>query len=81
MNKAIIDAAEFDRMFDEGDERYLDYVDFSQTTRPGLEQQKVSVSLPNWMIVSLDKEANRIGITRQAVIKTWIDERLQSASA
>jgi hypothetical protein len=81
MNKATIDADEFDRMFDEGDERYLDYVDFSQTTRPGLEQQKVSVSLPNWMVVSLDKEASRIGVTRQAVIKTWIDERLHKTTA
>jgi hypothetical protein len=47
MNETMIGAEEFDRMFDEGDMRYLDYVDFSKTTRPGFEQEKVSISLPN----------------------------------
>ena len=78
MDKSIIDAEELDRMFDEGDERYLDYFDFSETTRPGLEQEKISVSLPKWMVSLLDEQAARIGVTRQAVIKLWIDEKLES---
>jgi hypothetical protein len=81
MNKTTIDAEEFDRMFDEGDMEYLNYVDFDKATRPGLEQEKVSISLPKWMISSLDEEAARIGVTRQAVIKLWIDEKIEALSA
>ncbi|MDR2492195.1 MAG: BrnA antitoxin family protein [Coriobacteriales bacterium] len=81
MTKQVIDAEELDRMFDEGDERYLDYFDFSKTTRPGLEQEKVSISLPKWMLSSLDKEAERIGVNRQAVIKMWLDEKIATLSA
>jgi hypothetical protein len=58
----------------------LKLIRFSRT-RPGLKQQKVSVSLPDWMVDSLDKEAARIGVTRQAVIKMWLDEKLEARSA
>jgi hypothetical protein len=74
-------AEEMERLFDEGDMRYLEYFDLDNARRPGLEQQKIYVSLPNWMIHSLDDEAERLGITRQAIIKLWLDERLQSLSA
>jgi hypothetical protein len=78
MKRKTIDAEEFDRLFDEGDMRYLDYVDFENIRRPGLEPEKIAISLPNWMVRSLDREAERIGITRQALIKTWLDEKINS---
>jgi hypothetical protein len=81
MSEKIISAKEFDRIFDEGEEDILQYFDMSKARRPGLEQQKVYVSLPNWMIRLLDDEAERLGVTRQAVIKTWLDEKLQNISA
>jgi hypothetical protein len=77
----MISAEEFDRIFDEGEEDILQYFDLTKTTRPGLEQEKVSVSLPKGMVESLDKEAARIGVTRQAVIKAWLDEKLKVLSA
>jgi len=80
MNKTI-SAEELDRIFDEGEEDILQYCDLNSIRRPGLEQQKISVSLPNWMIDSLDKEAARIGVNRQAVIKLWLDEKLESLPA
>ncbi|MDR0500424.1 MAG: BrnA antitoxin family protein [Coriobacteriales bacterium] len=76
--KKMISAEEFDRMFDEGDMRYLEYVDLENTRRPGLEPEKIAISLPNWMVRLLDREAKRIGITRQALIKTWLDEKLSN---
>ena len=77
----MISAEEFDQIFDDGEEDILQYFDLSKTTRPGLEQQKLSVSLPNWMVGSLDREAERIGVNRQAIIKMWLDEKLESLSA
>jgi hypothetical protein len=47
------------------------------TRRPGLEQRRVNVDFPVWMIESLDREAQRLGATRQSVIKVWIAERLE----
>jgi hypothetical protein len=77
----VITAEEFDRIFDEGEEDILQYCDMSTLRRPGLEPQKVNVSLPSWMVRSLDSEADRLGVTRQAIIKLWIDEKLKSISA
>jgi hypothetical protein len=81
MNTKQISAEELDRLFDEGEEDVIQYFDLSKARRPGLEQQKISISLPNWMVDSLDREAERVGVTRQAVIKLWLDERLKSQSA
>jgi hypothetical protein len=72
---------EMERLFDEGDERYLEYFDLDTVGRLNPEQRKVSITLPDWMIGSLDREAKRLGITRQAVISTWIDEKLHNLSA
>ncbi len=72
----MIKSEELDKLFDDGEENVLQYFDLDNVRRPGLEQQKVSISLPGWMIDSLDEEAKRIGVTRQAIIKTWLDEKL-----
>jgi hypothetical protein len=81
MNTKQISVEELDRLFDEDEEDVIQYFDLSKARRPGLEQQKISISLPNWMIDSLDREAERVGVTRQAVIKLWLNERLKSQSA
>ena len=44
-----------------------------------LEPQKVNVDFPAWVVAGLDREAGRIGIARQALIKLWIVERLEHA--
>jgi hypothetical protein len=81
MKEKMISAEEFDRIFDEGEEDILQYYDLSKSTRPGLEVQKVNVSLPNWMVNLLDDEADRLGVTRQSIIKLWLDEKLKTISA
>jgi hypothetical protein len=68
---------EFDRKFDKGED-VSRYLDFSQATRPGREQRRVNVDFPVWMIESLDREAKRLGVPRQSVIKVWIAERLEA---
>jgi len=68
-------AEAFDKAFDDGKD-VSTYLDFSTATRPGREQKRVNVDFPVWMIQSLDKEARRLGVPRQAVIKVWIAERL-----
>lgn len=69
-------ASDFDRKFDEGEDVTAD-LDLSKARRPGLEQRRVNVDFPVWMIESLDREAKRLGVTRQSVIKVWIAERLK----
>ncbi|HRR33325.1 MAG TPA: CopG family antitoxin [Kiritimatiellia bacterium] len=69
----------FDKVFDNGDD-VSKYLNFSKATRPGREQKRVNVDFPVWMIQSLDKEAQRLGVPRQAVIKMWIAERLRISS-
>lgn len=69
----------FDQKFDQG-ESVLKYLDLSKAIRPGREQRRVNVDFPVWMIESLDKEAKRLGVTRQSIIKVWIAERLQKSA-
>lgn len=71
-----ITADEFDALFDEGKEDILQYMDLSTAHRPGLESKRVNVDFPEWMVAALDKEAARIGVTRQSLIKLWLADRL-----
>ena len=69
-------ASDFDRKFDEGKDVTAD-LDTSKVRRPAQEQRRVNVDFPSWMIQSLDREARRLGVTRQSIIKVWIAERLE----
>lgn len=64
--------------FDAGED-VLDYFDLEHGERPNLETRRVNVDFPSWMVDALDDEARRLGINRQAVIKTWIAERIDRA--
>lgn len=68
-------AHELDAAFDD-DVDITEHLDVASSRRPRREVQRVNVDFPAWMVSSLDAEASRLGVTRQAVIKTWIAERL-----
>ena len=72
-------AKELDKKFDAGDD-IIEFLDLSKSKRPGQEQKRVNVDFPVWMIHSLDKEAKRLGVPRQSIIKIWIAERLQKGT-
>ncbi len=61
----------------ENNEDITKYLDMSKARRPDQEQKRVNVDFPIWMINSLDKEAKRLGVPRQSIIKVWIAERLE----
>ena len=69
-------AKELDALFDEGND-IVEYLDTTQLRRPGHEQRRINVDFPTWMIDALDREASRLGVTRQSIIKMWIAERLR----
>ena len=73
--KEKITAEELDEMFDNGEDISA-YVDWSKARRPNQEARRVNVDFPAWMVQGLDKEASRLGVTRQSLIKMWIAERL-----
>ena len=72
-------AKEFEKKFDEGKD-VSQYLDISKARRPVQEQKRVNVDFPVWMIQLLDKEAKRLGVPRQSIIKLWVSERLKKAS-
>ena len=67
-------AIQFDRKFDKGED-VIKYLDLAKAKRG--EQKRVNVDFPVWMILSLDKEAQRLGVPRQSIIKLWVAERLE----
>jgi hypothetical protein len=75
MKKISISAEEFDRRFEEGVD-ITEFLRLDEAENPGLKQRRVSVDFPSWMVQELDREAKRLGITRQSVIKFWISEKL-----
>jgi hypothetical protein len=72
-------ASEFDKRFDEGED-ISKYLDMTKARRPGQERKRVNVDFPLWMVRLLDKEAKRLGVPRQSIIKVWVAERLEKAS-
>ena len=69
-------AKELDRKFDAGED-ISKYLDLSKVRRPGHEQRRVNVDFPSWMIESLDREASRLGVPRQSLIKMLIARHLE----
>jgi len=72
-------AKDFDRKFDNGED-ITAHLDFSRVRRPEQERKRVNVDFPLWMIQQLGKEAKRLGVPRQSIIKVWVAERLKKAS-
>ncbi len=73
-------AKQLDNKFDSGED-ITKYLDVSKAHRPEQEQRRVNVDFPIWMIHSLDKEAKRLGVPRQSIIKVWVAERLERKMA
>jgi hypothetical protein len=68
-------AKNFDRKFDSCG-KILDQVDLSKARRVGTDAKRVNVDFPAWMVDSLDREARRLGVTRQSLIKLWLADKL-----
>lgn len=66
-----ISAEELDKKFDEGTEDILEHFDADTTVI------RVLVDFPKWMLDVLDSEAKYLGVPRQAIIKTWLNERIR----
>lgn len=71
-------ARELDRKFDAGED-ITAHLDLTHARRPNQEQKRVNVDFPVWMIQSLDKEAKRLGVPRQSLIKLLIGRHIQKA--
>jgi hypothetical protein len=73
-------AKKFEQQFDEGVDITAS-LDLSKAKRVLQEQKRVNVDFPTWMIDSLDREASKLGVTRQSVIKVWLAERLEATAS
>jgi hypothetical protein len=73
-------AKTFDRKFDAG-EKIVDHLDLGKARRVGTVPRRVNVDFPAWMVDSLDREARRMGVTRQSLIKLWLADRLGQPNA
>ncbi len=71
---------EFDAACDKGED-ITSALDLSKARRPKYEQRRINVDCPVWVIESLDREADRLGVTRQSLIKVWLAERLEKLDA
>ena len=74
-------AKNFDKKFNDNKKDIIDDLDLSTIKRPNLKQKRINVDFPSWVIDSLDREASRVGVTRQSIIKLWLVERLEEKSA
>ncbi len=70
-------ASEIDKIFDENKDDILQYFDTSKVKMINEEPKRINIDFPTWMVKSLDKEARHIGVSRQAIIKMWLAEKLQ----
>lgn len=68
----------FEQQFDEGAD-ITHALDLTKAKRVLQTQKRVNVDFPTWMIESLDREASKLGVTRQSIIKVWLAERLEKS--
>ena len=80
MSKQKTTAQNLETRFDAGKD-VLDYFDTAKATRRNHARARVNVDLPKWMINRIDRVAGRNGIPRQAVIKTWLADKLKADAA
>lgn len=73
-------AKTLDKKFDENKSDIVGDLDLTTIKRPNQTQKRVNVDFPTWMIESLDREASRLGVTRQSIIKVWLAERLEQST-
>jgi len=69
-------AEAFDQRFDQG-ETIIESLDLSRARRPGYESRAVTIDVPEWMLDALDREARRLGVSRESIVKVWLAERLE----
>jgi len=74
-------AKDFDKKFEQNQEDIINDLDLATLHKPNQEQRRINVDFPAWVIESLDREAARIGVTRQSIIKVWLVERLKAEAA
>lgn len=74
-------AKNFDKKFDAGDADVIDDLDLASARRVNQSAKRINVDFPSWVVESLDREAARIGVTRQSLIKVWLAERLNAEAA
>jgi hypothetical protein len=74
-------AKNFDKKFDDNKQDIIDDLDLSTIKLPNQKQKRINVDFPSWVIDSLDREAGRVGVTRQSIIKLWLVERLEERAA
>ena len=73
----MITAEEFDEIFDRGEEDIVQYLDLKSARRINQEPQRVNIDFPKWVVRRLDEESQLLGVSRQALVKLWIAERLE----
>ncbi|PVY77970.1 hypothetical protein C8D92_1022 [Tamilnaduibacter salinus] len=76
-----MNAEDFDEKFDADKQDVVDDLDLSTARRVNQEQKRINVDFPSWVVEALDREAARIGVTRQSIIKVWLVERLEADAA
>lgn len=80
MKPKTTSAEELDRLFDDGGDEIHQYLDWSSARRLNHPTKRINVDFPQWMVARLDREAKRRGVTRQALIKMWLADRLDAAA-
>ena len=70
-----ISSKEFDRKFDKGKD-VASFLDMKKA-KVNKKIKRVNIDFPIFLLVEIDKEANKIGVTRSSLIKLWLAERLK----
>lgn len=66
----------FDQQFEQGED-VTEFLDLAKARRPAHESKSVTIAFPQWMLDALERESSRLGVSREAIVKIWLAERLE----
>ena len=69
-------AKDFDQAFDKGED-VSQYLEQASARHVNHQLKRVNIDFPLWVVESLDREARRLGVSRQSLVKMWIAQRFE----
>lgn len=77
VNSQLLDEEQLEQRFDDGEEVLGHFdLDHPVVEHHPVVQKRITLTMPDWIVEGLDEKAEELAISRNAVVNTWLAERI-----